>query len=54
MAALQPGASGSFSVVEQGGKLGARIEDAFLPTLRRERSSRRPGCQLVDIALTSC
>src|SRR5207244_5236261 len=27
MAALQPGASASFTVVEQGGKLGARIED---------------------------
>ena len=33
MAALQPGASASFSVVEQGGKLGARIDDAFLPDL---------------------
>lgn len=31
MAALQPGASGSFSVVEQGGILGARIDDSFLP-----------------------
>ncbi|MBI3073002.1 MAG: PglZ domain-containing protein [Deltaproteobacteria bacterium] len=31
MAALQPGASASFSVVEQDGVLGARIEDAFLP-----------------------
>ena len=33
MAALQPGASSSFSVVEQGGTLGARIDDAFLPDL---------------------
>ncbi len=52
MAALQPGASGSFSVVEQVGKLGARIEDAFLPDLparRKFAASRVP--HLVDIAL---
>jgi len=30
MAALQPGAASSFSVVAQNGKLGAQIEDAFL------------------------
>src|SRR5262249_18886216 len=33
MAALLPGASGSFSVIEQTGRLGARIDDAFLPDL---------------------
>src|ERR1017187_9040803 len=33
MAALQPGASSSFSVVEQGGTLGVRIDTAFLPDL---------------------
>jgi hypothetical protein len=33
MAALQPGASSSFSVVEQAGTLGAKIDDAFLPDL---------------------
>ena len=52
MAALQPGASASFSVVEEGGKLGVRIEDAFLPD-RAARSkfaaSRVP--KLVDIGL---
>ncbi len=31
MAALQPGAASSFDVVEQGDKLGARIDDVFLP-----------------------
>ena len=52
MAALQPGAAGSFSVVEQSGKLGARIEDVFLPDLAARRkfvASRVP--QLVDISL---
>jgi hypothetical protein len=52
MAALQPGASSSFSVVEQAGILGARIDDAFLPDLAARRkfaSSRVPN--LVDIAL---
>jgi PglZ domain len=52
MAALQPGASGSFSVVEQGGKLGARIEDVFLPDLASRRkfaAARVP--KLVDLAL---
>jgi hypothetical protein len=52
MAALQPGASASFSVVEEGGRLGARIDDAFLPDLparRRFATSRVP--KLVDIAL---
>ena len=52
MAALQPGASASFSVVEQGGKLGARIEDNFLPDLatrKKHAAARVP--KLVDIAL---
>ena len=52
MAALQPGASGSFSVVEQSGALGAKIDDAFLPdsTARKKfAASRVPG--LADIAL---
>jgi hypothetical protein len=52
MAALQPGASGSFSVVEQGGRLGAQIEDAFLPDLpsrRKFATARVP--KLIDISL---
>ena len=52
MAALLPGASGSFSVEEQGGKLGARIDDTFLPDLaarKRFAAARVPN--LVDIAL---
>jgi hypothetical protein len=52
MAALLPGASGSFSAVEQGGRLGARIDDAFLPDLASRKklfAARTPG--LVDLAL---
>lgn len=52
MAALQPGASRSFSVVEQGGKLGVRIDDTFLfdlPSRKKFAAARAPG--LVDIAL---
>jgi hypothetical protein len=52
MAALQPGASGSFSVVEQGGKLGARIDGTFLCDLASRKkfaSARVP--QLVDLSL---
>jgi PglZ domain len=52
MAALQPGASSSFNVVEQGGKLGARIDDAFLPDLASRKklaAARIP--KLVDITL---
>lgn len=52
MAALLPGASASFSVVEQGGRLGSRIDDAFLPDLaarKKQFKSRVPD--LVDIAL---
>jgi hypothetical protein len=52
MAALQPGASSSFSVVEQAGTLGAKIDDAFLPDLAARKkfaASRVP--KLADIAL---
>lgn len=52
MAALQPGASASFSVVEQGGKLGARIDDSFLPDLpARKKFAAARVPQLVDVAL---
>ncbi len=52
MAALQPGAAASFSVVEQGGKLGVRIDDSFLPDLanrKKHAASRVP--KLVDLSL---
>lgn len=52
MAALQPGAAGSFSVVEQRDKLGGRIGDAFLPDLAARKkfaASRVPN--LVDLGL---
>jgi hypothetical protein len=52
MAALMPGASGSFDVTEQGGKLGCRIENTFLPDLasrKRFAAARVPG--LVDMTL---
>jgi hypothetical protein len=52
MAALLPGASASFSVVEQGGKLGARIDDSFLSDLasrKKHATSRVP--KLVDLTL---
>jgi hypothetical protein len=52
MAALQPGAAASFSVVEQGGKLGSRIDEAFLPDLgarKKHAAARVP--KLVDLAL---
>jgi hypothetical protein len=52
MAALMPGASSSFSVVNQGEKLGARIDDAFLPDLaarKRHAAARVP--KLVDLPL---
>jgi len=52
MAALMPGASASFSVVEQDGKLGARIDDSFLPdaTSRKKFAAARVP-QLVDLTL---
>ncbi|ODT04862.1 MAG: hypothetical protein ABS52_01535 [Gemmatimonadetes bacterium SCN 70-22] len=52
MAALQPGASASFSVVEQSGKLGARIDDSFLPDLgarKKHAAARVPT--LADFSL---
>jgi hypothetical protein len=52
MAALLPGASTSFSVVEQDGKLGIQIDGAFLPDLtsrKRFASARVPT--LVDMTL---
>ncbi len=52
MGALLPGAAASFSVVAQGGRLGSRIEDSFLPDLAARKKlfmSRAPG--LLDIGL---
>ncbi len=52
MAALLPGASSSFSVADQNGKLGARIDGVFLPDLASRRkllAARVPGA--VDLAL---
>lgn len=52
MAALQPGAASSYSVVEQGGTLGVRIDDAFLPDLgarKKFATSRVPN--LADLSL---
>jgi hypothetical protein len=52
MAALLPGASGSYAAVEEKGKLGARIEDVFLPDLgarRKFAAARVP--RLVDLTL---
>jgi hypothetical protein len=52
MAALMPCASASFSVVEQGGKLGARIDGSFLPDLASRKkfaAARIPN--LVDLTL---
>lgn len=52
MAALQPGASASFSVVEQGGRLGASIDDTFLPDrTARARFAAARVPQLVDLSL---
>ena len=52
MAALQPGAAASFSVVQQGNKLGARIEDAFLPDVAaRKKFSAARVPNLVDLGL---
>jgi hypothetical protein len=52
MAALLPGASASYTVVAQGGKLGSRIDGTFLPDLgarKKHFAARAPG--LVDLAL---
>jgi hypothetical protein len=52
MAALQPGASSSFSVVEQAGTLGAKIDDVFLPDLTaRKKFAASRVAKLADIAL---
>lgn len=52
MAALLPTASSSFSVVEQGGKLGSRIEGAFLPDLAsRKKFAAARVPRLVDLSL---
>ena len=52
MAALLPGASASFAVVDQGGRLGSRIEGTFLPDWPSRRKflvARIPG--LIDLTL---
>ncbi len=52
MAALQPGAASSFNVVEQGGTLGVRIDNAFLPDLAARKklaAARVPN--LADVSL---
>ena len=52
MAALMPVASASFSVVEQNGKLGARIDESFLPDLAsRKKFAAARVPKLVDVAL---
>ena len=52
MAALQPGASSSFSVVEQAGTLGVRIENSFLSDLAaRKKFSASRVPRLADVAL---
>jgi PglZ domain-containing protein len=52
MAALQPGASASFSVVEQEGVLGARIDDAFLPdSAARKKFASAKVPKLVHLGL---
>jgi hypothetical protein len=52
MAALLPGASASFSVVEHDGKLGARVEGTFLPDLAaRKKFAAARVPDLVDIPL---
>jgi hypothetical protein len=52
MAALQPGASASFSVVEQDGVLGARIDDAFLPdSAARKKFASAKVPKLVQLGL---
>lgn len=52
MGALMPGASGSFTVVEEGEKLGVRVDGSFLPDLaarRKHAIARVP--KLVDLTL---
>ena len=52
MAALQPGAAGSFGMIEQGGRLGAMIDGVFLPDLparKKFAAARLP--QMLDLSL---
>jgi hypothetical protein len=52
MAALQPGAAASYSVIEQDGKLGALIEGVFLPDLAgRKKFTAARVPKMVDMAL---
>jgi hypothetical protein len=52
MAALMPGASSSFSVEEHTGKLGARIDEKFLPDLAsRKKLATARVPTLVDVTL---
>jgi hypothetical protein len=52
MAALLPGASGSFAVAEEGGKLGARIDGDFLPDLAARRKFAAAHIpQMLDLTL---
>lgn len=52
MAALQPGAAASFSVVEQKGTLGVRIDDVFLPDLAaRKKFAAAHVPNLIDVSL---
>ncbi|MEU8266376.1 PglZ domain-containing protein [Sphaerisporangium sp. NPDC049002] len=52
MAALQPGASASFSVVEEGSRLGARIDGTFLPDLTaRQKYTKARIPTSADISL---
>jgi hypothetical protein len=52
MAALMPGASASFAIAEQAGKLGARIDDSFLPDLAaRKRFAATRVPKLIDVSL---
>lgn len=52
MAALMPGASGSFSVEAQGATLGARIDDVFLPhVIARKKFAASRVPKLADLTL---
>ena len=52
MAALMPGASASFAIAEQSGKLGARIDNTFLPDLAaRKKFAAARVPKLIDVAL---
>lgn len=52
MAALMPGAAGSFSVIEQRGKLGAWVDEVFLPDLAaRKKFAAARVPRWVDLSL---